>query len=361
MQKIKKQIYFILTISGLNGFQIAGASWVILLAARGFSMIEIGLAESCFHLASLLFEVPSGVASDVFGRKRSMVLSQCMFIFSALCMVFSTNIFGVCVSLIFDALGYNFASGTREALAYDSLKIAGHEERYMEFSARDLAIYRLGNTSAILCAGFALFIGYKKAYLLDAALGLLCLFFSLQLKEAETEKRQFEGSISKRTLRCFRESFYFLTHNFRTLRLMFWNAFIGAASTLTVFFLQPRLSLAGISDALLGPALFAISLGGAAGAGLVVRFAGKTYLQISVFCVLGTITGICLDFSGIPLLMCAGGFLLNFTDDLLEIRTDAILNERFPSSQRATLISVSSLCFSVVMIVLSPIAGWIFS
>ena len=84
MFKIKKQIYSILSISGLSSFQIAGASWVALLATRGFSLVEIGLAESCFHLISLLFEVPSGVIADVFGRKRSMLMSQCMFILSAI-------------------------------------------------------------------------------------------------------------------------------------------------------------------------------------------------------------------------------------------------------------------------------------
>ena len=56
-----------------------------------------------------------------------------------------------------------------------------------------------------------------------------------------------------------------------------------------------------------------------------------------------------------------GGFLGNLCDDLLQIRTDALLNERFPSAQRATLVSVSSLTFSLVMIVMSPLMGWLLS
>ena len=87
MSKIQKQIRNIYTISALSSLQIAGASWVALLAARGFSLVEIGIAEGVFHVASLLFEIPSGVISDVFGRKRSMILSQCMFCLSALLMV----------------------------------------------------------------------------------------------------------------------------------------------------------------------------------------------------------------------------------------------------------------------------------
>lgn len=44
------------------------------------------------------------------------------------------------------------------------------------------------------------------------------------------------------------------------------NAIIGAVSTLVLFFLQAKLPLAGLNDALLGPALFVMGLGAAFGA-----------------------------------------------------------------------------------------------
>ena len=49
------------------------------------------------------------------------------------------------------------------------------------------------------------------------------------------------------------------------------------------------------------------------------------------------------------------------SDDALQVRTDAILQEMFPSEQRATLISMESFTFSVIMIALSPLAGIVFS
>lgn len=62
-----------------------------------------------------------------------------------------------------------------------------------------------------------------------------------------------------------------------------------------------------------------------------------------------------------PMAMVAGGFAANVFDDLLQVRTDSLLNGQFPSSQRATLVSVSSLCFSLVMIGMSPLAGGFFA
>ena len=43
--------------------------------------------------------------------------------------------------------------------------------------------------------------------------------------------------------------------------------------------------------------------------------------------------------------------------NLLDLRLDAALNHAFPSDQRATLVSVSSMAYSLLMIVASPISG----
>lgn len=68
---IKRQINKLYTLTTVSYFRIAGASWVALLALRGFSLLQIGILESIFHIASSCFEIPSGVVADVFGRKRN--------------------------------------------------------------------------------------------------------------------------------------------------------------------------------------------------------------------------------------------------------------------------------------------------
>lgn len=72
-------------------------------------------------------------------------------------------------------------------------------------------------------------------------------------------------------------------------------------------------------------------------------------------------SGVVVEHSGMWLLMMAGGFIAAFCDDALQVRTDATLQDMFPSEQRATLISMESFTFSVIMVVLSPLAGVFFS
>ncbi|MBP3522417.1 MAG: MFS transporter [Clostridia bacterium] len=359
--KLKSQLAKLLGHSALTSFQLAGAAWVALLAARGFSMVEIGLAESVFHMASLLFEIPSGVLSDAFGRKRSLVLGRLAGMTSSLLMAFSDGLPGVCLAMAFCAFSYNFDSGAREALAYDSLKAHGREAEYLRYSSLEMAVYRVSLAGAALMAGLALAMGHRLAYLLDAALNLICLVVALTLDEVTIEPVRHEQKGAQRIAACVRETVRFLLTQAAARRLMLLNAFAGAAATLLSFFLQARLPLAGLKHAYLGPALFVMGLGGAVGSRLALRLARMRYGRLYALCFGGILVGLLLGAGHAPAAMVAGGFAANVFDDLLQVRTDSLLNEQFPSSQRATLVSVSSLCFSLVMIGLSPLAGGFFA
>lgn len=374
-QKIKrkwfeagKQLRLLYLNTSLGAFQIAGASWVALLAARRFSLVEIGFAESVFHVASLLFEVPSGVISDVFGRKKSMVLSQCMMLVSSLLMLVSDTMAGVLPAMVFSAFGYNFASGTRESLAYETLKAEGREAEYDGYASTDMMLYTFFSSLATLCAGAALALGYRRAYLVDIGLGTVCLMSALRLQDVgyaaageEEGKNGTEETVWKKIFQCFRESVLFLLHSKKAMELILLNAAVGAAATLLRFFLQARLPEQGLPDALLGPALFLMGLGGAAGARLILCCRSWSYgrvFAVSAITVAGCVAAALLP---VPAVMVAGGFLSALCDNFLQVRSDVRLNEMVPAGQRATLISVSSLCFSGVMIVLSPLFGMVFS
>lgn len=68
---IKRQINKLYTLTTVSYFRVAGASWVALLALRGFSLLQIGILESIFHIASSCFEIPSGVvAMSLEGKGR---------------------------------------------------------------------------------------------------------------------------------------------------------------------------------------------------------------------------------------------------------------------------------------------------
>ena len=191
---IKAQIHKLYTQTVVGYFRIAGSSWVALLALRGFSLLQIGMLESIFHIVSSSFELPSGVVADVFGRKKTMVLASIVSLISGLLMIWSYNFWTVAFAIGFSALSYNLESGTREALAYDSLKLVGQEENYNKFASTEMMLYRITSSTATLCAGFALWIGYRKAYAFDIFFSIIAIGIACSLKELSVSNDEITDS-----------------------------------------------------------------------------------------------------------------------------------------------------------------------
>lgn len=363
MFKIKKQLAKLYAFSVLGNLSLTGA-WVAILAARGYSLVEIGIAETVFHITSLIFEIPSGVLADVFGRKKMLIVSSIMRMVGNVIMILSNSLFMVCLSISFQALSYNFSSGTGDALAYDSLKIAKTESGFEKYISNQLVIYRLCSGISTLCAGFALFIGHKTAYGTDLVTGAVQILILTSLCEVyagnDSPPKRSLAETGRELASCFKESFYFLKKAKKAVGIMLCNSLVGAIDILLLFFLQAKLQ-EKLPQWGLGFALLFMEMGGIIGSKLIFKFPKFSYKIIFFVTFLLVSAGILAEHSTMRLIMALGGFLAAVGDDALQVRTNAILQDMFPSEQRATLTSAESFSFSVIMIVLSPLAGFAFT
>jgi MFS family permease len=356
----RRQIRKLLSIDAVSGCAIGGAAWVALLAARGFSTVEIGLLESIFHITSMTCEIPSGVIADMFGRRKTMVASRVMVIISSLLMIISRDFFTIAIAIAVNALSYNLSSGTREALAYDSLKEAGLESEYDKFASNDLMIYQIFSSAGTLMAGVALLLGYKRANMVDAVIGVITVLIALTLSEVHTGL-QHVTSAKERFKKIIGDSATFIKGNRKARLIIIFNSMIGAVDILILFFLQAKLPAVGLSKLWLGPALFIMGMGAALGAKVTEIIPEKRYHRIGIVSAIGVSIAFATMFTGNCYLMIIGGFIGAFADNFVQVRTDILLNTMIPSDQRATLMSVNSFAFSVVMIVLSPLFGMMFA
>ena len=360
MFKIKKQLSRLYISSVLGNLSLTGA-WVAILAARGYSLVEIGIAETVFHITSLIFEIPSGVLADVFGRKKMLIVSAIMHMIANVIMIMSGNLFMVCLSIAFMALTYNFSSGSGDALAYDSLKLAKQENRFEKYESNQLIIYRLCSGISTLCAGFALTIGHRLAYGADIIMCAMQIAVLTSLREVYAVAPNTDVPIGKRLILCFKESFAFIKEVRKAIGLMLCNSFVGAVDILLLFFLQAKLPEKGIPEWGLGIALLFMEMGGIVGSRLILKLPKIGYKWIFAISTSLVLTGFLAEHSPFYWVMTLGGFIAAVGDDALQVRTNAILQDMFPSEQRATLTSVESFSFSVIMIVLSPLAGFVFT
>ena len=359
---ISRQKLVLLVLEWSVGFRPAGSVWVLLLALRGFSLVEIGFAEAVFHAVSFCCELPSGLLADVLGRKWTLTASHVMFVLSTLLMVGSHGMVGVCLSLAVSALGYNFESGTREAITYESMLQAGQEADYLKFSSLQHGVYRFSSGGAMLLAGATLLLGWRRAYLLDTGVTLIGLMAALTITEPQRDASEITlRALPAALAKTVQGAWALLKLDGVAVKIMVRNALVGVCATLTGFYLQERVEAAVTVPALLGPALFILGLGGGL-AGLLTGRLDRLPYPKAVALTGGGVLLCALAARGrhLPVLM-ASGLLAGLLDDSLELVSDKKLNDRFPSAQRATLISVSSMIFSVFMIPLSPLFGWWFS
>lgn len=361
---IKKQLAKMYSMDILGAFNLTDSIWLVLLVSRGFSLWEAGLAEGIFHLVSFVGEIPSGMFADLYGRRRALCASWVVFACAGVLMLLSTDIVGVCLAFGLNALGYNLASGTREALVYDSLRQAGEEERYILVCSWQNVLWRGTRAVASLLAGVALLLGYRVCYLLHLVTCGVGFCVALTLTEAENgqprgKEKLTLGRISRDFATQTTTSVTFLRETPTARAFMLGTAVTTGTVAMVGFFVQQQLYDVGAGGAAtLGPLLFLLSLGGMAGARLAAWVGHKgSFPQLFALCGGLMSVGMLLCGASWAPFCVAGGFVMFLFDELLCTVTEARLNHLFPSEQRASLLSVFSMCISLSMIVLSPAVG----
>ena len=360
---LKKQLACIYTSDLFSGLRITDAVWVALLAARGFSLWEIGLAESVFHVVSLLCEVPSGMAADLLGRKKTLVSGGVCMVLQSLLMAFASDLFTICFAMGLNALAMTMFSGTFTALVYDSLKTEGREDEYIQVSANSSQISMLANAIGSLASLLKRFLGFAGFYLLSAAFEGVSTAALALMEEPIVTKAQ--ASRGKQTLRALPGQFTKLARNSLSIlrttplaaKLIVSSAVVSVPSYLTKMFLQQRLVELGWPTELL---FLPLLLGGLAcvagteiGRRVRCRSMRRLYTACALLCGVGTLlVGTAPAWGGILGMMLVQGVL-----EVYLLHESQKLNDAIPSDQRATLISVDGMAYSLLMIPASPLVG----
>ena len=360
---LKQQLRCIYTSDFFSGLRITDAVWVALLAARGFSLWEIGLAESVYHIVSLFCEVPSGMAADLLGRRKTLLSGGVLTVTCNLLMAFAPNLFTICLAMGLNALAMTMFSGTFTALVYDSLKTEGREDEYIQVSANSSQISMLANAIGSLASLLKRFLGFAGFYLLSAAFEGVSTAALALMEEPIVTKAQ--ASRGKQTLRTLPEQFRQLVrdslHVLHTCpmagKLIASSALISVPSYLTKMFLQQRLVELGWPTELL---FLPLLLGGLAcvagteiGRRVRCRSMRRLYSACALLCGVGTLlVGAAPAWGGILGMMLVQGVL-----EVYLLHESQKLNDAIPSDQRATLISVDGMAYSLLMIPASPLVG----
>jgi MFS family permease len=339
-----------------SAFDITSAIWVLYLGFKGMTLAQIGLLEGIFHITGFISEIPTGALADLFGRKKIIIIGRITSLISAIIMLFSNSFMGFAIGFILSAWGYNLNSGSEEALIYDTLKKLDREEEFLKVNGKINLIIEVSQGLAVFIGGILSQIDFSISYITAVVIGSISLVLSTRFIEVDVIRKE-NQSIS--IINHLKQSIDIVKNNKRLLNILIFFPLIYTFSAIVYFYGQQlfndmEYSRISISIIFLFNGIFS-SLGAILSSKIYKKYKSLGWIMISISISVFTI------FMGIGKGNLSIVFFLGigFLTSILQPISSNLINSMVESNQRATIISVESMFYSIMMIILFPICGFI--
>lgn len=159
---------------------IVGINTLFLLDG-GLTNVEAFAANAIYTLGLVLFEIPTGIVADTYGRRTSYLIGAAVQLVGNLMYFWMWHVKGPFIGWAAASLllgfGYTFFSGSLEAWLVDALKNAGYEGDLDPIFAKNQIVTGVAMLVGSIAGGFiAQIAALGTPYLVRAALQLLSFF-----------------------------------------------------------------------------------------------------------------------------------------------------------------------------------------
>jgi MFS family permease len=365
--RIKRTYYTLLLGNTLAASLIWGINTIFLLDA-GLNNLEAFAANAFFTAGMVVFEVPTGIVADMWGRRTSFLLGTVTLAVTTALYVLLWEIEApfwewAAVSLLL-GLGFTFFSGATEAWLVDALDATGFEGPLESVLARGQVITGIGMLTGSIGGGVlaeAVSLGFP--FVVRAAVLILMFVVALALMHDVGFEPKRDGRPLAEIRRIASNSIEYGWRVPAVKYLMLAAPFTGGVGIYVFYALQPYLlelygdpqayGIAGLVAAIVAGSQI---LGGLATKQVRGLFRLRTSAllaaeALSVAALVGI--GLIESFGAVLALIVVWGLLFAA---VMPIR-QAYLNGMIPSQQRATILSFDSLMSSSGGVVAQPILG----
>lgn len=330
--------------------------WILFFIQNGLSLLQIGLLESIFHGTSLLCEIPSGMLADRFSYKTNLYLARLSSIGSSILILFGQGNFWIyAIAMMVNAWSYNFDSGTSTAFLFDSAVEAGQKDRYLQISSFLSGVAEVTRTLGTVVAGFFIHGALAWTYYIAIGLSLLSILLIFLMKEPESKSDERNHLTLKRILEVVKQEWQ------DKPVLFYWMLtyqLVGTIMCMFYFYYQQKIS---DLDSWQVSLIMLIGSGFNLLAVYLASQIGKKWNSNQVFPILVALTGLALLLVSVktPFAYLSVYLLTNALYAVYQPIYYNDLQAYLPSSVRATMLSINSMMFSLSMIVIFPLTGWL--
>ena len=154
----RRNIRLLTVFNFCNDFRVYAPIMVVYFQQVTGSFALATLALAIAKISSSAFEVPTGVFSDLIGRRLTLLLGQIASVVSIALYALGTDFAVLAAGAVFEGLAFSLFSGNNEALLYDTLKGEGAEADYPEWQGRLSSMFQFA--LAVSAAVAALVLGW---------------------------------------------------------------------------------------------------------------------------------------------------------------------------------------------------------
>lgn len=366
-RKVRRTYLLLTLLSTLSASLIWGVNTLFLLDA-GLSNTEAFTANAFFTAGQVIFEVPTGVVADTWGRRASYLLGAATLLASTLLYLFmwqtQAELWGWAIASVLIGLGFTFFSGAVEAWLVDALHFSGFNGALESVFAKGQTVAGAAMLTGSVAGGFiAQATNLGVPYVLRAImLGLTLAVAFWLMRDLGFTPSNGSGPVGaiKQVVRASIDSGL---RNPPVRWLMLAAPFTGGVGLYAFYAMQPYLlELYGDESAFgIAGLAAAIVAGAQIAGGLLVPFvrrlfARRTHVLIGASTLsVGLLASIGLTASFWVAIVLLVAWALALAASLP--MRQAYLNGLIPSEQRATVLSFDALMGSAGGVVTQPALG----
>jgi len=318
---------------------------ILLLTTHGATVQSVSLFIGITSLIIILVEFPSGVFADLFGRKRSFLVSLLLQITGFSLLFIARTPALLAAAMVLYGFSRAFASGSMEALAIDAIT---DKALLPKVTARLGILESAGLASGALLGGVLAGIGtdYVANLLFTLAGSVTLLLLTLFTVREPKPLQKRGGDASQRLKTHLRKSFSFVSRS-RVIRMLFVLCFFTGFAMVTVeTYWQPTLktyttdtwmfglvNCIGFTGVILGSKLSEFLFAKRPQSGVAVFLGTKAVMSVFLALLITTKTQVSFVSAYLLWYVFLGGN---------GVAEQTLLNREAPAAQRASILSLFS-------------------
>lgn len=354
---VKKNIPLSYVISSLEWGRFFIPVLALFYIASQVSIAQFAVIMSVFALATLLFEVPSGVITDLIGKKKALLISRFMYVIEIVLIAFFNGFWIFLVAKIISGIGVSLSSGTNSALMYDTLKKLRREKDYKKIAGIQSTIVSISMAVVFIIGGFLFSINNKLPAIASLPLITLGFILTFFMEEPYENKRNLCWANSIKQLK---ESVYFFKKSNYVKYLAFFSLPIATLLSILFSISSAYFQAISIPVFLMGILAFLSSIVTAISAKASHSLENKLGEKKSLFLMWFFIfLGVGLMAIMLKQIGAIFFFFIPFVDGFFGVVIDAYANKYIKTSHRTTILSIKNMFNNIGVFILFPVVGYL--